>query len=82
MKKKRDLEDDGRVIADMNVEGTPWYVPKNIGEQGSNSSESNLTPKETFHLISGALTAGLIIGMIFVLGCFLFILFCTNIWLK
>lgn len=26
--KKRPLEDDGRTIADMNVEGFKWYQPE------------------------------------------------------
>ena len=28
-KKKQYDEDDGRVIAPMNVDGMPWYVPDN-----------------------------------------------------
>lgn len=27
-KKKKYDDDDGRTIADMNVEGMPWYTPK------------------------------------------------------
>ena len=27
MAEKRPFEDDGRTIADMNVEGMPWYAP-------------------------------------------------------
>ena len=40
------------------------------------------TKEETKYIIRGALGASLLIAGIFILGAFLFILFCSQIWLK
>ena len=50
-KKKQKFVDDGRVIADMNVEGTPWYRGKNFG---SENRPPKLTRKERFAVFKGA----------------------------
>lgn len=80
MKQKNAFDDDGRVVADMNIEGTPWYVPEKSREASANRIKP--TPKETFYLIKGALSAGLLIGFVFVIAFLLFLLFCTQIWFK
>lgn len=82
MKQRKDLDDDGRVIANMNIEGTPWYVADKNENRASTHVHTNPTRKETFLLIKGALTAGLLIGSIFVLAFLVFILFCTKIWFR
>lgn len=88
MKQRKGFEDDGRVIANMNIEGTPWYVAEENKDRASEKVHTTATPtttptrKETFHLITGALTAGLMIGFVFILAFLVFILFCTKIWLK
>lgn len=82
MKQKKDFEDDGRVIANMNIEGTPWYVADEVKNGATSQVHTTPTRKETFHLIKGALTAGLMIGFIFVAAFLIFILFCTQIWLR
>jgi hypothetical protein len=79
---KKPADDDGRVIANMNIEGTPWYVDKNSEPESSLSNEPELSRKEAFDLMKGALTAGLIIGIVFISIFFVFILFCTKIWFK
>lgn len=81
MKQKKVFHDDGRVVANMNIEGTPWYVPEKNTEAPS-PNQSNPTRKETFYLIKGALTAGLLIGGVFVVACLLFLLFCTQVWFR
>ena len=77
MRKHRDdFEDDGHIIANMNVDGMPWYEPK----REKNEEKLELTKEEQRYLISGALKAALLVAGIFILVFFLFILFCTNIW--
>lgn len=87
MKKKKidDLEQYKDIqVADMNVEGMPWYKKK---EEGTSSPENPLLQQEplplkaTWKLIGTSMFAALFIGGIFLLAFFLFLLFCTNVWL-
>ena len=83
--KKTYDDDDGRVIANMNVDGMPWYMRDTkvkATKEGSGSDFSDLTKGETREIVKGAVKAGLLIGGIFILACFLFILFCIFIWFK
>lgn len=82
MRKKIYDDDDGRIIANMNIEGTPWYVPGKHGDANPVSEENMPGKKEMFHIIMGALAAGLLIGIVFIAAFFLFILFCTEVWFK
>lgn len=84
-KKKDDLEQYKDItVADMNVEGMPWYTkrPKDsdLSFGTSSAPEETLTPKETRRLIANALVAALLIGGVFLLAIFLFLLFCVTIW--
>jgi len=72
-------EDDGHVIANMNVEGMPWYR-KNAGEKRPNQPPLDLTPEETRAAIRGMLKAALLIAGAFIGAFFLFILFCLLLW--
>ncbi len=74
--RKENFEDDGRTIADMNVDGMPWYEPK----RQDNAEKIELTPSEQRALIGNALKAALLVAAIFGLVYFLFILFCTHVW--
>ena len=73
-------EDDGRVIAPMNVEGMPWYTPKNpmVGT-GSKPSEP-LTKKEERIYRNAALKAGLLIAGVFGAAGFVLIELLILIW--
>jgi hypothetical protein len=76
-------DDDGRVIANMNVDGMPWYqrserFDKHRREQASDFSD--LTKEETREIVKGALKASLMIAGVFILAMFLFILFCLYVW--
>ena len=80
-KRKQYEDDDGRVIANMNVDGMPWFLSdalKNKGKTGSDMSD--LTKEESRELVKGAVKAGLLIAGIFVLAALLFILFCIYVW--
>ncbi|HZK27100.1 MAG TPA: hypothetical protein VFD00_06150 [Thermoclostridium sp.] len=84
-KKKTYKDDDGRVIANMNIEGTPWYVNKSSSQDNSLSGESETqkpNSKETFYIIRGALSAALLIAFVFILIFFVFLIFCTQVWFK
>lgn len=84
--KKQDLskEDDGRVIANMNVEGMPWYV--NRGEEHIPSTKKapsyRLTKSETRRFTWYAILAGLTIVGIYAVVWVLFTLFATQVWFK
>lgn len=85
--KNRDW-DDGSTIADMNVEGMPWNskrktrAPRTPQLPKTGPAEPPLTRKETWGLVINALGAALLIGLVFVVVVFLFILFCIYVWFK
>ena len=82
MKKRREYDDDdGRQIADMNVDGMPWYVRKPSSSSGSQSDEpADLTREERFSLYGGILKAVLLVSAAFVGVYFLVIFLLTKIW--
>lgn len=82
-KKKPSFVDDGRTIADMNVEGMPWYSEqKNKPENKGENDFTDLTFKEKRAMMRGILGAALLIAALFLLVFFMFILFCSYVWLK
>ena len=82
-KKKPSFVDDGRTIANMNVEGMPWYSEaKNKPENKGKNDFTDLTFKEKRAMMRGILGAALLIAALFLLVFFLFILFCSYLWLK
>jgi hypothetical protein len=95
MKRRQYDDDDGRVIAPMNIEGMPY----NTGLRGflrkqrdklreeKESGNSSLTAPGIDRKTAGEVTfhavlAGLFVALIFGGAIALFILFCTNIWFK
>ena len=86
MFKKKDKktydDDDGRVVAPMNVDGMPWYrkgKPLDTESHDSGSKQPPLTKREALGLILNGALAGLTIALILGgLGA-LFILFLTNV---
>lgn len=79
-KKRQYDDDDGRVIANMNVDGMPWYMRSPT--VGHDSDFSDLEKSETREIVKGAVKAGLLIGSIFLAACALFILFCLFVWFR
>ena len=74
-------DDDGRVVAKMNVDGMPWYV---AGEK-KNTPEgdlSDLTRGETWEIIKGTTKAALLVASVFLAVFLLFILFCVFVWFR
>lgn len=84
MKKKKDaFQDDGRVIAPMNVEGMPWYAVSRSPEPDSKiDTQHPEYKKDTRKYILTALLAALAIGAVFAIAALLFLLFAVNVWLK
>ncbi|MHB1454125.1 MAG: hypothetical protein ACYCYM_09285 [Saccharofermentanales bacterium] len=81
MKKKQKFEDDGRVVAKMNFDDTPWAAP-GTGNTPPAGSKDPMTPKQTASAIGGALLAALLIGFAFVIGLLIFLLFAVNVWFR
>ena len=85
-RKKRDLPegDDGRTIAEMNVEGMPWYTPggqaARAGRNRKSPNDEPMTAKESRYYTWGALKAALLVTGVMCAGIVLFILFCLYIW--
>lgn len=75
-------EDDGRVIANMNVEGMPWYQPEAPKEEGRRASLNELDRREMRSWVWGAMKAGLLMALVFSAFLVLFTLFCTKVWLR
>jgi hypothetical protein len=77
-KQRNLIEDDGRTVASMNVEGMPWYVPNQI--QDERSRVTLMDKRQARQAIFGALGAGLTVVGVISLGIVLFVLFCTKVW--
>ena len=78
--KRRKFEDDGRTVANMNVEGFSWYRPEHGDEVKGPRPE--LSRSQARAAIGGILKAALLISAVFAAGYFLFLLFCDRVWFK
>jgi hypothetical protein len=82
---KDQYEDDGRVICDMDVEGMRWFNEnaRRAEQTGRKMSPGNqMTRSETLRYTWYSVLAGLSIAAVFSVTWILFILFCTQIWLR
>ena len=83
MKKKTHDDDDGRVVAKMNIDGMPWHVRGRRQEKPESASDlSDLTREENMAIIAGTVKAGLLIGAVYFVVFLLFILFCVFVWFR
>lgn len=91
MKKKDVFVDDGRVIASMNMEEMSAYKPRQgqvsqANQKGSFNTRSQepieLSTKGKIALLTGMLKAALLVGVVFIGGIGLFILFCVFVWFR
>jgi hypothetical protein len=78
-KRRSDFEDDGRVIAPMNVEGMPWYArrPRSSGGGGA-----ELSREERRAVYWGVTKAALLVAGVFIAALLGFILFCIHVWFR
>ena len=80
-RRKAREDDDGHVVANMNVEGMPWYRP-GPSEPSSPSAGEPLSRHETLLIMLSSMKwAFLATAALSVCGI-LFILFCTKVWFK
>ena len=83
-KRKPDPEDDGRVIANMDVEGMPWYRGLGQSERPPVSPDENppevMTRGEKAAMIRGVVGAALAVAAVFGVGYLLLILLCLRLW--
>lgn len=75
-RRKKYDDDDGRVIAKMNVDGMPWYTPgptSSLSEDEKSDEENegrrenspnDLSRKEMFWVYIGAMKAGCLVAII------------------
>ena len=76
-------EDDSRTIADMNVEGMPWYSPGSPDKLPERKGlTDDLTPEQMRAYRFAAVRAGLLVALVFGVVFFLFLLFCDYIWFR
>lgn len=81
--KKINVEDDNRVIANMNIDGMEMYNKGMTGEplyNESNEPIEELDKKELRRITLSATLGGLLVGLVFLTAIFLFIMFCVYIW--
>ena len=83
-RKEREIPgDDGRTVADMNVEGMPWYVPKgNRAPEADGAERTPLSREELRTYRWAAVKAGLLVVFVFGAVFGLFIAFCDFIWFR
>lgn len=73
--------DDKTVVADMNVEGMPWYDPEAKKRAGASAPDQpSLTRRQTFGLMLRGMGWGLLAGLIVAAVMILFILFLVKVW--
>ena len=77
---KRNEEKDNRVVASMNIDGMPWHVPGKRLYDESKEPMPVLDKKELRRLTLNATLSGLVVGAVFLIVFFLFILFSIHIW--
>lgn len=80
MGKREEFEDDGRTIADMNVEGMPWYLEKK--EKQPEPEKIELTKEEGRAMMGGILKATLLVTLAFGVGLTVFILLCDLVFFR
>lgn len=80
MGKREEFEDDGRTIADMNVDGMPWYLEKK--EKQPEPEKIELTKEEGRAMMGGILKATLLVTLAFGVGLTVFILLCDLVFFR
>ena len=76
--------DDGHTIANMNVEGMPWYRPErpDLPPVTGNGSQDELTKKQMRMYTASALKAALLVASVMSLGLVAFVAFCVFVWFR
>lgn len=80
----KNLNDDNRTIADMNVEGMPWYSGKKTNKNNSktNIERIDLTKEERKAMFIGLIQAMIPITVIIALVFIFSFVFLDIVWLR
>ncbi len=79
-KREQREEGDDRVVADMNVEGMPWY---RRGEPAPKNPDAEpLTGRNLWRYTFSAVGAGLVVVFVFGICAAAFIWFCIHVWFR
>lgn len=83
-KKKQYDDDDGRLIAPMNVDGMPWYVPDNRIKSDTKAPETKLefSRKDSMRLVFKLYALILPIALVFIVAVALLIVFVGRPWVN
>lgn len=85
VRRKDAWEDDGRTVANMNVEGMPGYR-REFGEKQTGSAPEKtrpkelLSPRETRRVMLASMKWAFLYSLAVVAILALFILFCVKVW--
>ena len=88
MKKQRDIQDDGRIVADMSaLEGPNPFSLRRFGKKDAvngakKSDDSEMSPEDRGVYLKAAMLSTLLIASVFIVSCALFILFCQHVWFR
>jgi hypothetical protein len=84
IKRKRKVydDDDGRVIAPMNVEGMPWYNPYKKSSGGDGAPKEKISWRETIRMIFRLYAAVIPIALAFIVGFAALIFFMVFVWFR
>ncbi len=80
-KRKEEFIDDGRTIANMNVEGFKWYVSDRSAEEKKKLEGLKITRKERWAMLKAAFITIVPVILLYLLG-FLMIISIIMLWLK
>ena len=73
-------DDDGRTIADMNVEGMPWYDRAKRERMEDGKAKAPMDRSQRQATILAVVAAALLIALAFGIGYFLLILLMDTLW--
>ncbi|HBR30810.1 MAG TPA: hypothetical protein DD733_01875 [Clostridiales bacterium] len=79
--KNKSVDDDGRTIADMNIEGFRWFTGRKSKPHKSELYGLNITKAERRAMVKGALLAVLPI-LLASIGIFAAVFILTYVWLS
>ena len=71
--------DDGKTIANMDVEGMPWLLQR---KNQTDPGREPLSPEQLRQYRFAAVKAGLLVALVFGVVFGLFIAFCDFVWFK
>lgn len=82
-RKKEYADDDGRTIANMNVDGLPWYQPnkEENDKKKRRMQELKVTRQEKWAMIKGAYLAYLPM-LLCILSAFAIVMLLIQLWLS